>query len=122
PAEAVEHVERVQPSRWLRGFGSELRQQRNRRLVLPLVKQPGGRVAVPAIGMRERGDKPLRRRPAELRQRSLAKAVVRHDAVNPSAIAAARQIEVLLDERRQAGRVLDYLAIHIEDVERAVRG
>ena len=43
-----------------------------------------------------------------------------HDAIDPPAVAAAGQVEVLLDHRRQAGRVLDHLAVHVEHVQRAV--
>src|SRR5204862_7425252 len=43
----------------------------------------------------------------------------RRGAPGRPAVPAAGQVGVLLDHRRQAGRVLDHLAVHVDDVKGA---
>src|SRR5262245_26342438 len=76
---------------------------------------------MPAVGVSERGDELAGGGGAEFGKRRLLEAVG-DDAVESTAVAAASEIEVLLDDGRQAVGVLDDLAVHVEDVERAVGG
>src|SRR5262249_19916064 len=46
----------------------------------------------------------------------------RHDAIDATAIHAGADVEVFEDLRRQEGGTLDQLAIHVENVQRAVGG
>ncbi|MFM8892496.1 MAG: PVC-type heme-binding CxxCH protein, partial [Planctomycetia bacterium] len=84
-------------------------------------EQPGRRVAVPAVIVRKRGDELGRRRLIESRSRA-GREALRNDPVEPPPIRAARQIELLLDAGRQRLRVLDHLAVDVDDVEPAVGG
>src|SRR5438128_8509922 len=90
----------------------ELEQKRHRRLVLALVKQARGGIAMPAIWVFERGNQLCDRCLAQPWQSWLLK-TVRHDAVNPPPIIAAVQVQEFFDVVRQRPWMLDYLAVHI---------
>ena len=113
-------IQGVHPAERLPRLGRQLRQQRHCGFVLPLIEQPRRRVAMPAVGMCEQGHQLGRRCAAQLGQLRLPEAVG-DNPVEPPLVAAAGQVEVLLDDRRQAGRMLDHFAVHVEDVQRAVR-
>ena len=105
------------------GLAHELRQQWRRRLVLAFIEQPLRGVAVPAVRVLERRHELGRRRLPERHGTSpLPHGIGGRDAVDAAAIVAVVQIEVPLDLVRNAPRVLDHLAVHVEDVERAVGG
>src|SRR5260370_26367933 len=78
------------------------------------------RIAVPAITVSQRGDQFGRCGLSQPGKRFLLETGSR-DAVDSSAVAAARQVEVFLDDRWQACRMLDDFALHVDDVQIAVR-
>ncbi len=87
---------------------------------MPLDQEPLGGLAAPCVGVGERPDK--------LRGRCRAQSGLgptlesfRHDLVDPPAVLAARQVEVPLDRIGDRGGMLDRLAVHVQDGERAVR-
>ncbi len=55
-AESVESVQGVQPSQRQGRLGGQYFQRLYGRRVLPLIEQPGGRVAVPAVWMLQKRD------------------------------------------------------------------
>ena len=103
----------------LRG-AHQLSQQRKAIRVAPLAEQPRGGVAMPAVRVLQSFHQVFGARAAKPHQLRLRK-IRWHDAEDAPAIHAAVQVQFALQLRRQRPRVLDRLAIHVHDVERAVR-
>ncbi|MCY3013737.1 MAG: hypothetical protein NT171_03400 [Planctomycetota bacterium] len=96
--------------------------------IVPLDEEAAGRVAVPAVGIPEERDKLTDRR---LRKswrclsrdrRGTIRCMLRHGDKPPQSagVAATREIEVLLDRWGEARRMLDHLALHVDDPQGTV--
>ena len=96
--------------------------------IVPLDEEPPGRVAVPAIGTPEKLDEGRDRGLRESgggfpgRCRGAIGCPLRHrnQPPQPAGVAATREIEVLLDRWGEARRMLDHLALHVDDPQRTV--
>src|SRR5437764_15493801 len=89
-------------------------------LLVSLVEQARGGVAMPAVGMFEKRDEFFGGGFAELGEFGLFEAVG-DDAVDAAAIVAAVEVEVLLNRFGNRPGMLDDFAIHIGDVKAAIR-
>src|SRR5690606_25593889 len=81
--------------------------------------QAGGRFAVPGVGVREQLDEFFGRRFIHPWVGTLL-VIDRRYPPDATPVAPARQVQVLLDDRRDALGMLNHLAIHIQDKHRAI--
>src|SRR5439155_11971078 len=101
-------------------FFEQTHQEGDGGFILSLVKEARGCITVPTVRMFKCGHQLLYRGFAESRQLRLLESI-RHNAIDAATIIACIQIEQLLDRIRQRPWMLDDLAIHIGDVEGAIR-
>src|SRR3954451_9275391 len=116
-AKPIERANCVQASQRQRRIAGELFEEGHGPFVMSFIQQARSRVALPTAWMLKMCDEGLGARARQFRQLRLFESF-RDDTINPPTVAAAGQIEMLLNDRRQARWVLDHLAIHVEDIER----
>ena len=117
--EPVERVERPDPPFWTRRRCAERFQRPDRGAVLALVDEPRGRITMPAVVVVQRVDQLRGLQIAEKAAHRLLEAIG-HNAVNSPLRTSAGQIDMFLDDRRQAVGMFNYLARHIQYVQRSV--
>src|SRR5215510_8108426 len=88
--------------------------------IVAFVQEPGRRVPMPPDGMLERRHQLRERSTRESRTWRLLEPFWNHP-VDPPLVVTGVEVEVLEDCFGDANRRLDYLAVHINDVERAIR-
>ena len=98
---------------------ASLRERPDGRLVAAPHEHLLDHVALPAAGAVERGDQPGGRELVEPRDRARRPADRKH-AVDAAHVAAGPQVELLLHVQRNPLGMLDRLAIHVGDPQRAV--
>ena len=109
------------PPEGVRALPGQVLQQGERRRVLAFEEETLRGLTPPGVGVGQQGHELGGRRPAQGRLGALLEAVG-DEVVEPPAVLPARQVEVLLDRLGDRGRVLDRLAVHVQDQERAVGG
>ncbi len=114
--QAIQRIQRMHPRQWQFRIAQQRLQRSHRRLILPLINQPRGRVARPTIRTLQH--------PHQLRLIKLPHVHRRprlgsffDDPVNPPPIISAVEIQMLLDRLRQRPGMLDHFAIHVADVQ-----
>ena len=115
--------ERVQPRPRIAGAGGQRGQRRRDRAIAALDEQPLRGVAPPAVRMLEHRDQIGRRLRRERRTRPASRRLV-HDAIDapePGRLDQAAGADLVLQVLRLVLPVLDHAAVHVGDVERAVR-
>ena len=120
PVEAGQHKTGEQSAAAADGrITQKLSRQRKRCFVPPRQQQSKGRIAMPAVGMIEQADQFGGGRGTE-RYHPRTGTACRRQPPEPAGLSAAGQIEMLFDRRRQAGRMLDELPLHVDDPEAAI--
>ena len=119
--QALQRPERMQPAERFGAPAEELAQGLDGRRVLPLEEEPVGRVAVPGVGVFEQGHQFEGRCPAQPGSGPGSEAG-RGESVDAAAVGAAAEVELGLDVVGDRPGVLDRLAVHVEDGQRAVGG
>ena len=118
--EPVERVERPDPPFWTRRRCAERFQRPDRSAPSARGRdEPRGRITMPAVVVVQRVDQLRGLQIAEKAVRRLLEAIG-HNAVNSPLRTSAGQIDMFLDDRRQAVGMFNYLARHIQYVQRLV--
>jgi len=120
-AETAQRPERVQP-RTRRRVGAEPDgEQRPRGLILSLDQQSLRRVAPPLVGGGQDVDERGERGVTEPGRARGGQPLGGHDAVDASLVVAGADVERLLDRVGDPLGVLDHRAVHVDDIQPAVR-
>src|SRR5262245_29617623 len=111
----------MQPSLWKPTFADKCFQRLNRSPIPPLKQQPLSRFAKPRLRAFEIGDELSGGASRKLRPRRRCESR-RRQPIEPPALFAAAEVNLGFDVVGDRPGMLDRLAIHVEDGERAVGG